>query len=223
MDQKSTNPAPAPEMYQEKNQWSKKSSNYPIGINQKRSICCVSPPPGGGAVIPGLAVAVKGLRFGYSYFSLWLMFLLIIDGFFWRSWLICVLTFFVACFFVLVDCCDSFLMVFVLSLMFYWLRVIMLDCFWLLVECEWLFLDVCWLLLLMVDSFWFCLIILIDCLWLCLIVFDCSLFFVHWFRLLSIAVECFWLLSCALSDLQIGISLKNTMHKCCGICISDMM
>lgn len=136
-------------------------------------------------------------------------FLLIIDGFFWRSWLICVLTFLVACFFVLVDCCDSFLMVFVLSLMFYWLRVIMLDCFWLLVECEWLFLDVCWLLLPMFDSFWFCLIILRFCLWLCLIVFECSLFFVHWFRLLSIVVECFWLLSCALSDLQIGIYLKN--------------
>lgn len=38
-----------------------------------------------------------------------------------------------------------------------------------------------------------------------LIVFDCSLIFVDWFRLILIASECFWLLSCALSDLQIGI------------------
>ena len=209
----------------EKKQRSKKNSLYPIGINQKRSICCVSPPPGGGAVIPGLAVAVEGLRFGLQLFFPWLFdvfcWLLMVfsedhDWFvcwlFWLLvflfWLIAVIRFWwcLYCLWCFIDCV--------------WLCLIAFDCWLNANDCFWMFVDCFCLCLIVFDFVWLFCVFVFDCVWLCLSVlyflfigFDC-------FRLLLNVFDCclvLWVIY------KLESIWKISMHKCCGICISDMM
>ena len=174
-----------------KKQRSTKNSLYPIGINQKRSICCVSPPPGGGAVIPGLAVAVEGLRFGLQLFFPWFF-----DVFCWllmvfsedHDWFVCLLFWLLVFLFWLIAVIRFWWCLYCLWCFIdcVWLCLIAFDCWLNANDCFWMFVDCFCLCVIVFDFVWLFCVFVFDCVWLCLSV-------LYFFSLVSIAFDCCWM------------------------------